>query len=222
MGAYPAVQTKLRSILMAHLPSDDNPSLDEILGTKIAYLDGVCEETVRLASPVKAQLRQALVDTQVLGYPVPKGAQIFMNLHLNRPPAPVDEFRRITSSQEVAKKTADGLQSEAGLNLASFDPERWLVKDGKTGKEVFNTSAIPMNAFGGGYRGCAGESDSCLCFQSHKHCFWDLNLSLFLSSRTRLWSHPRIYRPKLMAIQFRTKLRNDGDSDHGSVTGSEF
>lgn len=181
MGAYPAVQTKLRSILTAHFAGDDNPSLDEILGTKIPYLDGVCEETVRLASPVKAQLRQALVDTQVLGYRVPKGAQVFMNLHLNRPPAPIDENRRNTSSQEVAKKTGDGLQSEAGLNLASFDPERWLVKDGKTGREVFNASAIPMNAFGGGYRGCAGESDSCSYLKSQTGCRWIHNLSLLFT-----------------------------------------
>lgn len=165
MGSYPAVQTKLRSILTAEFPGDENPSLDEILGAKIPYLDGVCEETVRLASPVKAQLRQALVDTQVLGYHVPKGAQLFMNLHLNRSPAPVDEFRRSANSQEVVKKTGDGLHSEAGLSLASFKPSRWLAIDGKMGKEIFNASAIPMNAFGGGYRGCAGKSLS-LCATS--------------------------------------------------------
>lgn len=164
MGAYQAVQTKLRSTLTGHFPGDDNPSLDEVLGTKIPYLDSVCEETARLASPVKAQLRQALVDTQVLGYRVPKGAQLFMNLHLNRPPASVDEQRRNNSSQEVAKKTGDGLRSEAGLNLPSFDPERWLVQDDKTGRKIFNASAIPMNAFGGGYRGCAGELDPWVFF----------------------------------------------------------
>lgn len=208
MGAYPAVQAHLREILTTQFPSDEDPSLDEILGTKIPYLDCVCEETARLASPVKAQLRQALVDTEVLGYHIPKGAQVFMNLHLNRPPVPFDELRRHASSQEVAKKTGYGLQGEAGRNLDSFEPGRWLVTDSKTGKEAYNASAIPMNAFGGGYRGCAGKPNLNHQLQHREHLNQD-------------GCHPA-QRLELTNRLYRTEFCNDGDSHHGRFANPEL
>ncbi len=80
-----------------------------------------------------------------------------MNFHINRAPAPVDEWKRSASSRAAAEKRGDGFRGDPGRNLDQFRPERWLVKDEQTGEETFNAYAIPSLAFGGGYRGCFGE-----------------------------------------------------------------
>ncbi|KAK7746457.1 hypothetical protein SLS53_002416 [Cytospora paraplurivora] len=158
MEANSAVQMELRTILRAAFPGPDAPSADDILSTNLPYLDGVCEEAFRLAGAAKALLRQSIVDTEILGYKVPKGSEVFMNLHINRQPAPVDESKRSATSQEAAVKLGEGngIQGPAGRSLGSFEPRRWLVTD-KTGKESFNAHAITTLAFGGGYRGCIGQ-----------------------------------------------------------------
>ncbi|KAJ8128210.1 hypothetical protein O1611_g5425 [Lasiodiplodia mahajangana] len=157
MEAYPAVQSRLRSVLVDTLPGPDQPSVGDILGTDIPYLDAACEESMRLAGTAKGNLRQAIVDTEILGCKIPKGAEILMNYHVNRPPAAVDELKHSKSSQSVNAKRGEAFQGRAGLDLHLFKPERWLVKDQKTGKEKFNAYALPQLAFGGGYRGCSGR-----------------------------------------------------------------
>ncbi|KAI1353473.1 cytochrome P450 [Xylaria sp. FL0043] len=157
MEAYPAVQDHLRSTLLDAFPGPDLPSVEDILGTDIPYLDAACEESMRLAGTAKANLRQAIVDTEILGCKVPKGAEIFMNYHINRPPAAVDELKHSKSSQSANAKRGEGFQGRAGLHLHLFEPERWLEKSQETGKEKFNAYALPQLAFGGGYRGCSGR-----------------------------------------------------------------
>lgn len=167
MEANQHVQSELRSILKSAF-SESVPSVDQILGTDLPYLDGVCEETIRLAGTAKAQLRQAVVDTEILGYRIPKGAQVFMNLHINRTPCPVEEGTRSASSRAAGARFGDGLQTDAGRDLASFEPRRWLTKDEKTNKWMFNSHALPSLAFGGGLRGCPGES---LLYPAHQSRF---------------------------------------------------
>lgn len=156
-----AIPTELRIALQAAFPGPDAPSADEILRTDVPYLDGVCEESFRLAGAAKAQIRQSLVDTEILGCKVPKGSEILMNLHVNRMPAPVDESRRSATCRKAAVKHGeeDGLQGAAGRELGSFEPRKWLVRDDQ-GKQSFNAHAIPALAFGGGYRGCLGRCAS--------------------------------------------------------------
>ncbi|KAJ0124521.1 hypothetical protein J7T55_005859 [Diaporthe amygdali] len=156
MESNPSVQSELRAALRAAFPGPDPPTVNEIIQTEIPYLDGACEEGLRLAGTAKAMLRQAVVDTQVLGCPIPKGTEVFLNLHINRQPAPIDEAKRSHTSQEAASKRGDGFQGPAGRDLGRFEPKRWLVK-GESGKEVFNPYALPSLAFGGGYRGCFGR-----------------------------------------------------------------
>lgn len=155
MEANPHVQSELRTVLKAAF-SEAIPSVEQILGADLPYLDGVCEETLRLAGTAKAQLRQAVVDTEILGCRVPKGAQIFMNLHINRTPHPTDEDTRSVSSRAAGAKFGNGFEIEAGRDIASFEPSRWLTQDEKTGKWIFNSHALPSLAFGGGLRGCIG------------------------------------------------------------------
>jgi len=157
MESNPGVQTELRAALRAAFPGPEPPTVNEIIQTEIPYLDGACEEGLRLAGTAKAMLRQAVVDTEILGCRIPKGTELFFNLHINRQPAPVDEAKRSHSSQEAATKRGDGFQGPAGRDLGRFEPKRWLVED-ESGQEVFNPFALPNLAFGGGYRGCFGES----------------------------------------------------------------
>lgn len=158
MEANPRVQSELRATLESKF-SGSMPSVEEILSTSIPSLDGTCEEAVRLAGAAKAQLREAAVDTEILGFKVPKGAQIFLNLHLNRAPFPIEEYKRSTSSQVAGEKFGDWVQTDAVRDMAAFEPRRWLTKDEKTGRDIFNAHALPLLAFGGGFRGCIGEFD---------------------------------------------------------------
>ena len=150
MEASPAVQNELRATLQTEFPGPTMPSAEEIVLADIPYLDCACEETFRLAGVAKAQLRQALVDTEILGCKVPKGAEVLMTLHVNRLHATTDEFKRSATSEEHKGG------SEAERDIESFEPRRWLVTD-ETGKASFNGNAIPSLAFGGGYRGCLGK-----------------------------------------------------------------
>ncbi|KAK4159205.1 cytochrome P450 3A24 [Cladorrhinum sp. PSN259] len=157
MEAWPAVQTELRAVLKAAFPGPGLPSAFEILDADLPYLNGTIEEAFRLSGAVKGNLRQALVDTQILGCHIPKGAEVFMNYHINHAQAPVDESKRSTSSRAAAEKMGgDGFESPAGRDLGDFQPRRWITKDEK-GEEVFNPNAILSLAFGGGYRGCFGR-----------------------------------------------------------------
>lgn len=165
MEAYPAVQSELRTVLRAAFPGPEPPSAQAIIETNVPYLDAVVEEGFRLAGAAKGNLRQAIVDTSILGYHIPKGAEIFMNYHITRPPAPVDESKRSDSCRAVVAKHGDGLRGRAGYDLNKFEPRRYLVTDPDTGKETFNHYAIPSLAFGGGYRGCAGRKLATLEFR---------------------------------------------------------
>lgn len=157
MEAYPAVQTELRAILRAAFPGNNQPSSEEILRANIPYLDAVVEESLRLSGTAKANIRQALVDTQILGHPIPKGADILMNYHINYIPVLNDESNRSTASRDAAVKHGDGLRGKAGHDLETFNPRRWLSQSEKTDDEVFDRYALPTLAFGGGYRGCPGK-----------------------------------------------------------------
>ncbi|KAL9112958.1 MAG: hypothetical protein Q9227_002823 [Pyrenula ochraceoflavens] len=154
MEAYPAAQVELRTALKEAFPGG-NSSVEKILGTNIPYLVAACEEGFRLAGVAKGNLRQATTDTEILGCRIPKGAEVFMNYHVNYIPAPVDESKRTAGSKAAAAKFGDGFQSSTGRDLGAFDPRRWLVKE-MTDKEAFNAHASPELSFGGGYRGCAG------------------------------------------------------------------
>lgn len=129
----------------------------DILKSDTPYLDAACEELVRLAGVAKGNLRQAIIDTEILGYEIQKGAEVFMNYHVDRRPVPVDLSKRTLGSQASTDKHGDGFQTDAGHDLGDFEPRRWLVGEKGTGKEDFNAYTLPLLAYGGGYRGCADK-----------------------------------------------------------------
>jgi len=158
MEAFPQAQTELRAALRAAFgDSNTVPSVSEILDTDIPYLDAACEESFRLAGVAKGNLRQVLVDTEILGYKIPKGAELFMNYHIDHEPVEVDAAKRTPASRAAIEKHGDGFQTDAARDLGVFEPRRWIARDKKTGKEVFNAYALPSLAFGGGFRGCSGK-----------------------------------------------------------------
>ncbi|KAI0966617.1 cytochrome P450 [Xylaria arbuscula] len=116
MEAFPNAQMELRAALNSSF-KDKRPSVVDILETNIPYLDATCEETFRLAGVAKGNLRQAVVDTEILGCKIPKGAEVFMNYHIDRTPVPVDQSRRSTYSQVAIDKHGDGFQGKAGCDL---------------------------------------------------------------------------------------------------------
>ncbi|KAK7926914.1 cytochrome P450 monooxygenase [Apiospora marii] len=170
LADHPAAQTKLRAALQAGFAQAKaerrHPTVQEITGTTVPYLDAWIEESLRMGGPIPMIDREAVVDTQVLGHPIPKGTQV---LCLREGPSfvspgfAVDEARRtkLTSSSKTLDMTAE--MAWDAHDIASFAPERWLTRVGEGGeggekgsKEEYNASAGPHLAFSAGARRCFG------------------------------------------------------------------
>ena len=157
MAAYQGPQATLRRALQSAFDNKVPETAAEILDAEIPYLDASVEETVRVAGTAGITTRQALVDTEVLGCRIPKGAHLLLNIRIMYPPMDVAENLRSASSQAAqAKRTQGGFDGHPGRDLHLFEPRRWLTKDSE-GKEVFDAYALPTLTFGGGLRGCFGR-----------------------------------------------------------------
>ncbi|KAI1329839.1 cytochrome P450 [Xylariaceae sp. FL0255] len=164
MELYPAVQDELRAALRAVF-NTNQPPYGDILDTDIPYLSATCEESLRFANVARGNIRQALVDTEILGHKIPKGAEVLLSFSVDHTPVPVDPSKRASGSRAAIDRHGDGFQGSAGRDLSVFEPRRWLTTDNKTGKEVFNPYALPFLAFGGGYRGCTGRKLAMMQFR---------------------------------------------------------
>jgi len=157
MAAYQGPQATLRRALQSAFDNKVPETAAEILDAEIPYLDASVEETVRVAGTAGITTRQALVDTEVLGCRIPKGAHLLLNIRIMYPPMDVAENLRSASSQAAqAKRTQGGFDGHPGRDLHLFEPRRWMTKD-SGGKEVFDAYALPTLTFGGGLRGCFGR-----------------------------------------------------------------
>ncbi|CAF3524350.1 unnamed protein product [Fusarium graminearum] len=135
------------------------PTLTEIIQTRVPYLDAVVDETLRVSYTFGMTLREAVVDTQLLGAHIPKGTAIAFLSNgpgVLSPPIQYDESR---SSEWVrARKPKQPANQEYAF--PDFVPERWLKSVvNEAGKEevVFDSQAVPIQAFGQGPRGCFGK-----------------------------------------------------------------
>ncbi|GKT41028.1 cytochrome P450 monooxygenase TRI13 [Colletotrichum spaethianum] len=156
----PQTQTTLRDALRSAfsdaLAENRSPSVDEISGTKIPYLDAAMEEILRCGGAAPMVDREAVCDTELLGHHIPKGTVV---LCLNKGPSmmkpalAVDEAKRSKSSQSAKARAWDD------ADIGQFKPERWLVEPaGSTdGAVEFDQQAGPQLAFGLGTRGCFGR-----------------------------------------------------------------
>lgn len=152
-------QAALRAALQAAFPDTKCPaSAAAILDASIPYLDATVEETVRFSGTAGLTVRRALVDTEVLGHRIPKGAHVLLNARMMLPPHSVpEELRSPTSQAAQAKRLHGGFDGVCGRDMDRFEPRRWLAKD-DAGRDVFDAYALPNLAFGGGFRGCFGAS----------------------------------------------------------------
>lgn len=156
----PGAQTKLRNAIEASFATANSegrsPTIQEITGTHIPYLDATIEETLRCAASVPVVDRQAVVDTELLGYHIPKGTVVTCLVtgpSMTSPAFEIDEARRSDSSRAGKAERRDRAWDPD--DMALFKPERWLVA-GERGDE-FDAAAGPQLAFGLGTRQCYGK-----------------------------------------------------------------
>ncbi|KAF7194896.1 Cytochrome P450 monooxygenase [Pseudocercospora fuligena] len=155
-----AAQTKLRSALRSQykraVEAGDSPTISEISATNIPYLEAVMDEGGRVGLTALASIRVATEDTQLMGYPVPKGTDVFF---INNGPSVV--MPSLKSSGEKRSKGGPASREKLGSwddeDIQIFKPERWLFRNEKTGEVEFNSLAGPSHPFGGGPRGCFGK-----------------------------------------------------------------
>ncbi|KAK4643183.1 hypothetical protein QC761_403810 [Podospora bellae-mahoneyi] len=157
LTGYPEAQSKLRDALYSALPEavaeKRFPTFEELRRARIPYLEAVIEETLRL-TPF-SMTREATEDTEILGYKIPKGCQVFMvnaGPGYLSPSLPVNENARSPTSK-AAKRRPHWDESK---DLKLFEPERWLVTK-KDGCVEFDAGAGPQLGFGMGIRQCWGR-----------------------------------------------------------------
>ncbi|KAG6094705.1 hypothetical protein E4U30_003100 [Claviceps sp. LM220 group G6] len=165
----PAAQAKLRRQLhISYRDAHDEkrqPDVSEIFHISAPYLDAFIEESLRCGKTVPTLLRQATVDTEILGYHIPKGTQIFLGIgpSITEPAMPVSDEARSPSSRAYRQR----LPSWDDDEITHFKPERWLKTRGgktKTGAGEFDNveydydcNAGPILSFGAGSRACFGK-----------------------------------------------------------------
>lgn len=130
---YPAIQTKLRAEIRAQLPSLNGPVTAADIDN-CHYLSAVCNEVLRIWSPVALTIRVADKDTSIVGHFIPKGTTIIL------PPWAVNVSKELW-----------------GLDASEFKPERWLDADGKANKQGGAVSNYAYLTFLHGPRSCIGQ-----------------------------------------------------------------
>lgn len=159
----PSAQTKLRESLQRAFPAAKadgrNPSIHEITGTSIPYLDATMEETLRCAGTAPVVDRVATVDTELLGHRVPKGTVVTCLVtgpSMMSPSFDIKMSRRSPTSQSNVKEGRH--RAWDVTDIAQFHPDRWIVSSKNSAKETeFDPTAGPQLAFGLGTRGCYGK-----------------------------------------------------------------
>ncbi|KAM5345899.1 hypothetical protein ACJ41O_011760 [Fusarium nematophilum] len=162
MSRHQGIQSRLRHELrQAHAKASKEarrPTMQEITGASIPYLEAVMEETLRYASVATIIVRTTLCDTQILGYPVPEGVNVVCAItgpSLTQPAIDIPEAARSAACQSHKDRVPPW-----GDDVAEYKPERWLkMEEGADGvpKEVFCPNAGPNLAFSTGPRQCFGK-----------------------------------------------------------------
>ncbi|KAL8684238.1 MAG: hypothetical protein Q9218_008370, partial [Villophora microphyllina] len=137
LSKRPHYQTRLREEIRANLPSIDDPEAPitaEMLDG-VHFLHAVCNEILRLHSPVTVTLRQAAKDTSICGNFVPKGTSIVIS------PTAIN-----------ANKALWGPDAE------DFRPERWLNADNTVNNSGGASSNYAFLTFLHGPRSCIGQA----------------------------------------------------------------
>ncbi|KAK8059241.1 cytochrome P450 [Apiospora saccharicola] len=154
---HPEAQTKLRQSLREAFPNNPAaggvegslPSVEEILAKTVPYMEACLEEMVRLGNIHPRLVRIAVRDTEVLGCPIPKGAQVLSSSYVGeRLLEEVPEARRSRRSQQCRNNF---LAHWDPRGMDDFVPERWLDGD------KYEPKSFPRMAFSAGPRVCYGQ-----------------------------------------------------------------
>lgn len=139
LSQHPEVQTRLRSEIHASIPdaktlSDPDFEIADLLES-MPYLNGVCNEVLRLYPTIPVTARVAIRDTTVASHFIPNGTMLFVvPWAINRNPA------------------------LWGPDAGDFVPERWIDKE--SGRATMNggsDSNYAFLTFLHGPRSCIGE-----------------------------------------------------------------
>lgn len=152
-------QIKLREVLRSTYVDAAferrQPTPKELATLHHPYIDAMLEEILRCASTAAVTSRLAMVDTDVLGFHIPKGTDVnFLAYadYIAPPIGAIEERKRSSSSQASKDRTGVWEVSDIGV----FKPERWLKTTGEKGEVEFTKNAGPSLPFGAGIRGCFG------------------------------------------------------------------
>ncbi|KAF3768620.1 cytochrome P450 monooxygenase [Cryphonectria parasitica EP155] len=166
LADHPEAQSRLRADLRAAVPAaaaaqgraPTHAELDAAFRTT-PYLDALVDEVQRHANTIAMVVRQAQVDTTVLGRRIPRGTEVFMpatGAGYKTPNMPVRDHERKPGARRAEGKALTGTWDDA--DIAVFRPERWLKRDAaENGAEVYDPMAGPQLAFGLGPRSCFGK-----------------------------------------------------------------
>lgn len=132
---HPTVQTRLRAEIRAKLPSvDEDKEVNSFDIDHMPYLNAVCSEVLRYYPPVPVTLREAAVDTTILGEHIPAGTSIF-----------------------IVPWATNKDKALWGPDADKFIPDRWL-SNGVTNAHGGASSNYAMETFLHGPRSCIGQA----------------------------------------------------------------
>lgn len=130
---HPEAQRQLRSEIHTHIPTMRHTAITNDIIDNMPYLHAVCNETLRLWSPVPLTIRDTAVDTSITGQYVPRGTKIILC------PWAVNYSTQLW-----------------GEDAASFKPERWTAPG--QANSGGSTSNYAFLTFLHGPRSCIGSS----------------------------------------------------------------
>lgn len=153
LGLQQDMQKSLRKSIHKACGSQMPPA-STVLAANVPLLDAFIEELLRHINVQPSQQREAMTNTQILGYRIPKGTEVFPipnGASIIKPAFHIDDKLRTTTC--LASK--DRVQPWNEKDVAEFRPERWLKGEGDDMR--FDAQAGPNLAFGLGLRGCLGK-----------------------------------------------------------------
>ncbi|KAF1920727.1 cytochrome P450 [Ampelomyces quisqualis] len=161
LAANQSMQIKLRAELRSALFDANSesriPTAHEIASCQNHYLDACIEEINRVSCTGSVPSRNTITDAVVLGHVIPKGTRVcFLGQGhgILEPAFPVPESLHSERYRQVGDERVGSWDLK---DMKKFDPERWLVHDPATTTDVYDSTAGPHIAFGGGLRGCFGK-----------------------------------------------------------------
>lgn len=163
------LQAYLRCVLRPARAQGRAPNIDEIVGSRVPYLDATIEEVLRCAGTAHVVDREAVTNTDILGCKGPQGIVLTCLVtgpDMMSPGFAIDETGRSKNSE--AAQDESRIRAWNARDMSAFKAERWIVEHGplainySDAKYVemdgdFDTTAGPQLAFGLGPRGCYGR-----------------------------------------------------------------